>query len=128
MDTVGNMLNSIINAQAVGKARIVVPYSSFQFQLAEFLQSKGLLAKIKADQDGKPTLQLTLKYDDDKTPAMARIKRLSKPGRRLYSRKQNIPYSIENRGMIVISTSQGLMDDKEARRKNVGGELICEIW
>lgn len=127
MDTIGDMLTAIINAQRVGKKRVVMPYSQFKLKLAELLQQKKMLAKVRAEEGEKATLVLTLAYDAEQLGVKG-VKRLSKPGQRRYVAYNRIPYSQQGMGMVVISTSQGLMDGRAARKSKLGGELICEVW
>jgi small subunit ribosomal protein S8 len=127
MDTIGDMLTAIMNAQRVGNKRVVMPYSRFKQKLAELLQQKKMLAKVRAEEGEKSTLVLTLAYDKEYMGVKG-VRRLSKPGQRQYVAYNRIPYSRRGMGMVVISTSQGLMDGKAARKAKLGGELICEVW
>jgi len=128
MDTVADMLTSIINAQRVHKPRVAVPYSRFKESLARLLIDKELLAAARVQEGTRAKLVLTLKYGDADEPLISGIKRLSKPGQRVYARRGQIPYSFDGTGSVIISTPQGLMDDAQARKTGVGGELVCEVW
>lgn len=128
MDTVANMLTTLINAQRVGKRRVAIPYASFTKELLEFLQQRGLVASVRVQEAPKAKLVVTLAYDDNNQPAIHGVRRLSKPGSRYYSRSTAIPYRYAKIGFILLSTSKGLKDDRQARREKVGGELICAIW
>lgn len=128
MDTIANMLNTIINAQRVSKKRVMVPYSQFKESLATLLQEKGLIASYRIQEGPQSKLIISLAYEDDGSSRIHGLKRLSRPGQRLYVSKADIPYSLEGIGMVVVSTPKGLMDDRQARREGVGGELVCEIW
>jgi len=127
MDTLGNFLTSLINAQRVGKKRMVAPYSVLNESVANFLQTKGLVAKVRRKGEGMNELIVTLAYEAG-SPRVHGLRRLSRPGQRRYAGAGEIPYSYDGLGLIVISTSQGLKDDKTARSEGVGGELLCEIW
>ncbi len=127
MDSVADMLTSILNAQRVRKARVAVPYSNFKKDLLEFLRDKGVVAKIKVQDSPRNKLIVTLLYDNDQ-PAIRGIKRISSPGKKTYVSADQIPFSYSGYGFIVVSTSQGLMDDQQARQKGLGGELICAVW
>ena len=127
MDIIANMLNTIVNAQQVGKNRVAVPYSSFKQQLASFLQAKKMIAKVRVQEGDIKKLVLTLKYEDGQ-PMVNRVKRISKPGRRYYVGCRDLPRAGGRPGFYVLSTSQGLMDEIEAGKEGLGGELICEIW
>lgn len=128
MDTIANMLTSILNAQRVGKKRVVVPYSRFKERLAELLRDKGLIATLRTQEGSQPTLVLTLAYDEQGGARIHGLRRLSSPGQRYYVPKTDIPYSLDGVGMVIVSTPKGLMDDRRARKEGMGGELICEIW
>jgi len=127
MDIIGNLLTSLINAQRVGKKRMVIPYSRLSEALVTFLQQKGLVAKVRVKNEERRELVVTLAYEG-KEPRVHGVRRLSRPGQRRYAGKGAIPYSYDGVGMIVISTSQGLRDDKTARKEGMGGELLCEVW
>lgn len=128
MDTIANMLNSIINAQRVKKQRAAVDYSRFKESLARLLQERGWIADFRMQEGPRPKLIFTLTYDESGAPRIAGIRRLSKPGQRLYVSAARIPYSRDGLGSVIVSTPQGLMDDKKARKLGLGGELVCEIW
>lgn len=127
-DPIADMLTRIRNAQLVGKDFVILPSSKLKFNLANILVKQGyLLQAEKVEEGGRPTLRLKLKYIN-KEPIIKNLKRISKPGRRVYLKKKQLPYVLNNMGMAVISTSNGLMTNKEARQKNLGGEIICEIY
>jgi small subunit ribosomal protein S8 len=129
MDSIANMLTALLNAQRVGKTRVAVPYSSFKEQLAALLQSKGLVSSIRVQEGVRPQIIMTLAYDEESgRPRIQGVKRLSTPGRRRYVKQGEVPYPVTDAGAIVVSTSAGLMDDRQARGSGVGGELVCEIW
>lgn len=129
MDAIANMLTSLLNAQRVGKTRVAVPYSRFKEQLANLLSDKGLVAAYRVQEGVKAQVILTLAYDEESgRPRIQGVKRLSTPGRRQYAKHGHVPYPVQAQGAVVVSTPQGLMDDGQARRAGIGGELICEIW
>ena len=134
MDTVANMLCAMFNAQAVGKANIVVPYSGLKHEIAKVLEGRGFVAgvvkknlRITKNAKPKPCLEITLKYENS-IPAISGFKRVSKPGQRIYKGSIDIRNVKQGHGLGVLSTSSGLMTDREARKKKIGGELLCEIW
>lgn len=127
MDPISNMLNSIINAQKVKKERVAVPYSSFKEDIANFLQQKGVIAKTRVQEGKRKRIVMSLIYDNNQ-PAIQDVKKISKPGNRRHITGREIPYTGHRPGMYIISTSQGLMDQDEARAKSVGGELLCAVW
>lgn len=126
MDTVADMLNTLVNAQRVGKERIAVPHSRFKEQLVRLLHERGLVAAVRVQEAAKSKLIITLAYEDG-VPKVRQITRLSKPGRRLYVSHGEIPWSSSKYAMYVVSTSEGLFDERDARAKGLGGELICEV-
>lgn len=131
-DPIADMLTRIRNAMAVRKADVVLPYSKVKHSIADILQRTGYVksvSKIDKGSNGKPfdELKIGLKYNG-KEPAISKLKRISKPGRRIYASKDDLPIVLNNIGIAIISTPQGMMTNKEARNKNVGGEVICEIY
>lgn len=129
MDTVGNFLTALNNAARVRQPRVVLPASRFTSELARFLEQKGYVAAVKAETEGtRPKVTVTLAYRDAKTPKLHGARRISTPGRRRYAGAGNIPYSFDGVGVVVVSTSQGLKGDRDARKAGLGGELICEVW
>ena len=121
------MLTSLITAQRVGKDRVAVPYSRFKEQLAGFLQKKKMVSSTRVQEGAKAKLIISLAYQD-KEPKIGQVRRLSSPGRRCYVKAGELPWAGGRAGFYVVSTSSGLMDEVEARRKGLGGELVCEIW
>jgi len=134
MDTVANMLTMIRNAQAVDKQSISVPYSNLKHEIAKILERRGFVAGVekktrKAKKTGKswPFLEISLKYTD-KIPAVSGFKKVSKPGQRIYLASSDIKKVKQGHGIGIISTPKGLMTEYEAKKQNVGGEMLCEIW
>ncbi len=128
-DPIADMLNRVRTATAVAQSSVDIPHSNFKQQLAELLAREGYLGTVEAtDVDGRKVLRVGLKYGPRRTPIIHSIKRVSKPGRRTYAKSDHLPVVRGGLGLAVISTSQGLMPDREARRKKVGGEIICEVW
>ncbi len=122
------MLNSIKNAQAVLHPQVEVDFSNLKYEIAKILERKGFIEK--ATKNGKKlrkTIEIVLKYDN-KIPAISGIRRISKPGQRIYLPAQKIKSIRGGYGFSIISTSKGLMTGSEARKQNLGGEMICEIW
>lgn len=129
-DPIADMLTRIRNGQAVGHGFVSVPYSKIKRAIAEILQESGYIAGVKLSQNGAfQSLQLYLSSDQTKaTKPISRLKRISKPGRRVYARSSQIPQVLNGKGMMIISTSKGLMTNRQARKAGLGGELICEVW
>ena len=128
MDPITNMLNSIKNAQAVLLPQIEVDFSNLKYEIAKILERRGLVEKVaKSGKKINKTLEIVLKYED-KVPAISGIKRVSKSGQRIYLPAQKIKSVRGGYGFSIISTSKGLMTGSEAKKQNLGGEIICEIW
>ncbi len=128
MDPIADMLTSIRNSQAVLKETVKIPFSKVKFEIAKILEKNGFIKKVEKKGRGiKRLLEIKLKYDD-KEPVISSLKRISKPGQRIYIGAKEIRPVRSGYGISIISTSEGLMTNKEARRKNIGGEVICQIW
>jgi small subunit ribosomal protein S8 len=127
MDVIANMLVTLVNAQKVSKERVAVPYSKFKENLISVLQKKGVVTKMKVKAGVKPKLVITLAYDQG-MPKIVKVHRVSKPGCRVYVTYKDLPHCGGRPGFYVVSTSQGLMDEREAREKKLGGEIVCVVW
>jgi len=125
-DPIADMLTRIRNAVMVNKSEVCIPYSRLKERIAETLAKENYIDKYEVVEEGK-VLKVFLKYNEKKA-AISHIKRISKPGNRVYVSKNNIPEILNGYGLAVISTSSGIMTNREAREKKIGGELICEIW
>ena len=128
MDTVANTLTILLNGQRAQKKRVAVPFSKMNKSLLEFMKDRKLVGDIRLQESPKSKLIVSLAYSEAGKPAMSGCKRISKPGRRVYAGAEFLPYTHQDSGMVVVSTSEGLMDEKHARGKGIGGELICAIW
>lgn len=127
-DPIADMLNRIKNAQKVGHETAEMPSSKIKLEIAKILEKEGFLEKVdKKRVKDRHILVLKLKYQQG-VPAIADLRRLSKPGRRLYVGASDIKSVKQGYGIALISTSRGLMTDKEAKKKKLGGEVLCEIW
>jgi small subunit ribosomal protein S8 len=131
-DPITDMLNQIRNAQAVGKTEVLLPMSKIKNEIANILAKEGFVGEVKKTTKGKiKALKITLKYDNGYplgAPAISGMKRVSKPGQRIYEPVHNIKKVHGGFGISIISTSKGLMTNKEARKQKLGGEIICQIW
>lgn len=128
MDPIADMLTSIRNAQAVLKETVKIPFSKFKFELAKVLEKNGFVKKVEKKGRGiKRVIEIKLKYED-KIPVISGLKKISKPGQRIYAGAAEIKPVRSGYGISIISTSKGLMTDKEVRRQNIGGEVICKVW
>lgn len=128
-DPIADMLTRIRNAAAVGMPNVDVPASKFKKALAEILVREGYLKSVeRVEVDGHPQIRIGLKYGPKRTSIIHSMQRVSKPGRRAYTKAQHVPVVRGGLGVAVLSTSRGLMVDREARREGVGGEIVCEVW
>lgn len=128
-DPIADMLTRIRNGAAIVAATVDVPASKFKKALADVLVREGYLKSVEQTKvDGKSVLRIGLKYGPRRTSIINEITRVSKPGRRAYTKATHIPVVRGGLGVAVISTPQGLLVDREARRQNVGGEVVCEVW
>jgi len=127
IDPIADMLTRIRNAGMAGRPTVVLPASREKAALANVLRDAGYIAECRLDGDKKRQIIIDLKYQG-KTPVIEGLKRVSSPARRVYVQSDKIPRVMGGLGMGVISTSKGLMNDRAARRQNLGGELLCEIW
>ena len=128
MDPISNMLTSIRNALAVEHPTVNVPFSNLKYKIAKILEKEDFIEKAEKKGKGvKKSLEITLKYEG-KVPAISGLKRISKPGQKIYLSYKKIKKVKEGLGIAIISTSKGLMTNKETRKQKLGGEVICEIW
>ena len=127
-DPISDMLNRIRNAQAVGLPVVEIPFSEFKYKIAEILEKNNFIEKVeKKGKKMKKILEITLKYED-KVPIISGLKRISKPGQRIYLNHRKIKRVMGGFGIAIVSTPKGLITDKEARKQKLGGEVLCEIW
>ena len=127
-DPIADMLNRIRNAQAVLKETVDIPLSNLRYEVAKILEKGGFVARVeKKGKKTKKVIEITLKYNE-KVPAISGLKRISKPGQRIYKRAKELKPVKGGYGIAIISTSKGLMTNKGARKQKLGGEVICEIW
>lgn len=128
MDPISNMLTSIRNALAVQHPVVEIPYSNLKYEIAKILEKNGFIEKVeKKGRKIKRTIEITLKYQGDSSVILG-LKRISKPGQRIYVDSTKIGKNKKSYGIAIISTSKGVMTDKEAKKQKIGGEVLCEIW
>jgi len=128
-DPIADMLTRIRNANKALQAKVEMPSSSQKVELARVLKDEGYITSYAVFKDGSfDKLVVELKYTDGRRRVISQIKRISKPGRRMYAKKDNLPRVLGGLGTAVISTSRGLMTAKEAQRLGVGGEVVCFVW
>ena len=127
-DPIADMLTRIRNGQTAGKLRVTMPMSKQKEAIAGVLKAQGFIRDFaKEEAGGKPQLAVTLKYYEGK-PVIANIERVSRPGLRVYRSKDDLPSIVGGLGVAIISTSRGLMSDREARAQGIGGEVVCSIY
>jgi small subunit ribosomal protein S8 len=128
-DPIADMLTRIRNASAARHRELVLPSSRVKREIARILAEEGFIDGFSTSQDGiQEMLSLQLKYVEGHTPVVSGLKRISKPGLRVYARKTEIPRVLGGLGMAILSTSRGIMTGSQARKLNLGGEVLCYVW
>ena len=129
MDPIGDMLTRIRNGQTRLLAKVEMPSSSLRLKILEVLKNEGFIVSyhIEKKENNKISLIVDLKYYEG-TPVIKEIRRISKPGRRVYSRATSIPKVMNGLGLAILSTPKGVMSDNDARKNNIGGEIICRVF
>lgn len=133
MDVISDMLIKIKNAQMVGKDAVSISFSNLKYEIAKILKQEGFVKDVEKKKKKNnrfqfsPILEISLKYEN-KIPAIEGVKRVSKSGQRIYLPSSKIKKIRGGYGLAIISTSKGLITDKEARKQKIGGEIMCEIW
>ena len=126
-DPIADMLTRIRNAIMVRREEVDVPKSKIKAEIAKILVAEGYIEKVEQTDDGK-TLKLVFKMTDGKQKVIQGLRKISKPGLRVYSKTEDLPRVLSGLGIAIISTSKGLMTDKEARDKKLGGEVLAYVW
>ena len=126
-DPIGDMLARIKNAQVRNHSKVSLPSSKFKAKIADVLKSEGYIIDYKIKDDKKPSIEINLKYNSG-NPVINTIERISKPGRRIFSSASSLPKINNGLGIAIISTPQGVMTDVDARKKKLGGEIICKVF
>ena len=133
-DPIADMLTRIRNAAMMGHPVVAMPSSKLKVEIARILKEEGYLEGFDAaegEKPGQPVLRLKIKYlgeRREKKPVITGLERISRPGRRVYTRKQDIPWVLSGIGIAILSTPKGVMTGQRARQLNVGGELLCKVW
>jgi small subunit ribosomal protein S8 len=128
-DPIADMLTRIRNASRARHTEVVVPASRTKREIARILKDEGFIADVGEDREGpRQILRLTLKYVDGKAPVVSGLKRVSKPGLRVYAAKTDIPRVLGGLGIVIVSTSQGIMTGAQARKAQLGGEVLAYVW
>lgn len=126
-DPISDMLTRIRNAQMVKKTNVSLPFSKMKYAIAKILEQEGYVGKVERAEEAKfPMIRIGLSYENN-APKIQSVRRVSRPGRRVYAKTTELPRVMSDLGIAIISTPNGLMTNKEARARRLGGEVICEI-
>jgi len=127
-DPIADMLTRIRNGYLVNKKTVIVPYSKIKTEISQLLAEKKFIDKVTVSGEGKDKhLKIVLRYEEGR-PAITKVRRISKPGRRVYKPSQELPRVLSGLGMAIMTTSKGVMTAQEAKKANLGGEVICYVW
>ena len=127
-DPIGDMIARVKNAQARNHKKVELPSSNFKAKIADILKNEGFIKNFKVENDDKkPILSLELKYHSG-NPVISNFERVSKPGRRIFSRADSLPKINNGLGIAIVSTPKGVMTDMDARKQKIGGEIICKVF
>lgn len=128
-DTIADMLTRIRNANSAKHPTVDVPASNMKKQIAQTLVDEGYIKSFRViDDDKQGVIRITLKYTENKSQVITGLRRVSKPGLRIYSNSKDMPKVMKGLGIAIVSTSKGIMTDREARKNNVGGEVLAFVW
>ena len=128
-DPIADMLTRIRNGLTVHKTFVLVPSSKIKVAIAQVLLEEGFIQGYEVTNERpQPNIRLWLKYDDKRQPIVSGLRRVSRPGRRVYSGKRELPWVLSGLGIAIVSTPKGVMTDRDARRTGVGGEVLCYVW
>jgi small subunit ribosomal protein S8 len=128
-DPISDMLTRIRNASIASYDTVEIPSSTMKIEIAKILKFEGYIRNYKLVEDTKQSIiVIYLKYNQDKSSVIKGLKRISKPSRRIYARSREVPKTLNNLGITVVSTSRGVMTDREARKAGVGGEVVFSVW
>ena len=128
-DPIADMLTRIRNANSAKHPTVDVPASNMKKQIAQILVDEGYIKNFKViDDDKQGVIRITLKYTENKSQVITGLRRVSKPGLRIYSNSKDMPKVMKGLGIAIVSTSKGIMTDREARKNNVGGEVLAFVW
>ena len=128
-DSIGDMLTRIRNANSAKHDTVKVPASNMKKAIAQILVDEGYIKSFKVEEDGKQgMIEIALKYGQNKSQVITGLRRVSKPGLRIYSSCEDMPKVMRGLGIAIVSTSKGIMTDKDARKANIGGEVLAFVW
>lgn len=128
-DPISDMLTRIRNGLVVRKTFVLIPSSKIKVAIAQILLEEGYIQGYEVTNERpQPNIRVWLKYDQNRRPIVTGLERVSKPGRRVYRGRQDLPWVLSGLGIAIVSTPKGVMTGREARRNNVGGEVLCYVW
>jgi small subunit ribosomal protein S8 len=128
-DPLSDLLTRLRNGMRAGHDKVDVPSSRVKEAVLKVLEEEGYIASFRKVQDaGRPVLRVGLKYDPEGEPIVSGLERVSRPGRRVYAKADDIPSVLGGLGMSIVSTSKGIVTDKKARQSRLGGEVLCNVW
>ncbi|MDW8316269.1 MAG: 30S ribosomal protein S8 [Anaerolineae bacterium] len=128
-DPIADMLNRISMALHARHKQVLIPSSKEKVAIARILKEEGFIQNYQVTRDQpQPKLRIVLKYDEERRPVITKLQRVSKPGRRIYVGRQDIPWVLSGLGIAILSTPRGIMTGHQARRLKVGGEVLCYVW
>ena len=128
-DPIADMLTRIRNANKAKHPTVMIPASTMKKSIAQILLEEGYISDYKVTEDNKQgMIEVTMKYDEDNNRVISGLKRVSKPGLRVYAGKDDVPKVMNGLGVVIMSTSKGIMTNRNARKNHIGGEVICYVW
>ena len=128
-DPIGDMLARLHNAALVRHPQVVMPASKMRVAIARVLKDEGFVDRLEVTRDRtQPQLKVWLKYDDQRKPVLSGARRVSKPGRRVYAGRRDIPWVQHGLGVAIVSTTRGVMSGARTKKEGLGGEILCEVW
>ena len=128
-DPIADMLTRIRNGALVRKSNVLVLNSRIVLSIAQILKEEGYVGNVESIQDGaRKMIRIQLRYAETRKPIISSLKRVSRPGRRVYSKRESIPWVLSGTGIAILSTPRGIMTGQQARRLGVGGEVLCYVW
>ncbi|MBK6768657.1 MAG: 30S ribosomal protein S8 [Ardenticatenales bacterium] len=128
-DPIADLLTRVRNANERRHKYVMMPSSKIKVEIARILQDEGYINGFEvADVEGRPTLRMELRYSQGRAPVITQLERVSKPGRRVYAKRRDVPRVLQGMGIAILTTPRGVMTGKQARHENVGGEVLCYVW
>jgi small subunit ribosomal protein S8 len=129
-DPISDMLTRIRNGVMRRHSHVIVPASNLKVSIARIMEDEGYIKgfQVLDEQLAHSVIRIELKYSGEREPVISHLERISRPGRRVYAKRREVPWVLQGMGVAILSTSKGVMTDRQARRENVGGEVLCTIW